>query len=254
MNAELIEAQKIIYTSGNPTRRWIHCVRRDWIMDAIRRYLPASRVRAMEVGPGSGVYLPTLAGFFAEVAAVDIEQTYLDHVAGLLPRYPNLKLQIDDITRSAQASGQYDLILCTEVIEHIPDSAPALKEIGRLLKSDGVLILSTPQPYSLLELTAKIAFLPGVINLVRWIYREPVLDNEHINLLSRREVEQQLAAAGFTIVERYYSGLYIPLIAEFTGRLGQKLEEWLESWMRNTPLRGLLWTQYLIARPTKEVG
>jgi 2-polyprenyl-3-methyl-5-hydroxy-6-metoxy-1,4-benzoquinol methylase len=212
--------------------------------------MPADK--AMEVGPGSGVYQPHLSRLFADVTAIDIEQTYLDHVSGLLQDYPNITLLIDNITHSSQESATYDLILCTEVIEHIPDSAPAITEMHRLLKPSGVLVLSTPQRYSLLELTAKIAFLPGIISIVRWIYNEPVLDNEHINLLTEADVLRQLSDAGFVVVEHYRSGLYIPLIAEFTGEPGRRFQAWLEEKLRNSWLSGWLWTQYFVAKAKPE--
>jgi SAM-dependent methyltransferase len=41
-------------------------------------------------------------------------------------------------------SKSYDTALCMEVLEHVPDPSRALKEIHRILRSDGLLILSVP--------------------------------------------------------------------------------------------------------------
>ena len=139
------------------------------------------------------------------------------------------------------------MILCTEVIEHIADSGSALKEMHRLLVPGGVLILSTPQRFSPLEMTAKIAFLPGIIDLVRLIYREPILETGHINLMVTSEVMEQLKRPGFRIAERFKSGVYLPLVAEFAGNLGLRLERWLEPKLREGPWDWLLWTQYFVA-------
>jgi hypothetical protein len=117
----------------------------------------------------------------------------------------------------------------------------------RLLKSGGILILTTPQRYSLLELITKIAFMPGVINLVRIIYREPILEMGHINLMTRKQVVMQLKEAGFRIREHYKTGMYIPFVAEFMGQSGQRLEQWFENILRDGSFNGLLWTQYYIA-------
>lgn len=244
---DLVKLQQTLYTSSNPTRRWLHCTRRDWISSAVRQYAPATRARALEVGPGSGVYLPLLAGLFDQVHAIDIEAAYLKHAEFLLDKHANLKLMADDITASKLPSQSYDLILCTEVVEHIANSSAAIAGMRRLLKPHGVLILSTPQPFSPLELAAKIAFLPGIIQLVRWIYREPILETGHINLMTSREVERQLVGAGFRISARNKSGLYLPVIAEFSGQYGLKLEQWLEKHLRGGAADGLLWVQYYIA-------
>jgi SAM-dependent methyltransferase len=245
---ELVALQETLYRSSNPTRRWLHCTRRDWIIDALRHNTAPARQRALEVGPGSGVYLPTLATMFAEVVASDIESAYLKHAASLRARLPRLQLLEDDICNSAMPAHSFDLILCTEVIEHIRDSVPALAGMRRLLKPGGVLVLSTPQRYSPLELTAKIAFLPGVIQLVRGIYREPILETGHINLMTAGTVRRQLSDAAFAVELQHQSGMYIPLLAEFGGALGLRLEQLLEHHLRGGAAGGLLWTQYYIAR------
>jgi SAM-dependent methyltransferase len=245
---ELVALQETLYRSSNPTRRWLHCTRRDWIIDALRRNRAPAKLRALEVGPGSGVYLPELAALFGTVVASDIECAYLRNATRLCARLPNLQLLEDDICNSAMAAHSFDLILCTEVLEHIRDSAAALAGMHRLLKPGGVLVLSTPQRYSPLELAAKIAFLPGVIQLVRLIYREPILATGHINLMTAGTVRRQLSDAGFAVEQQHQSGMYIPLIAEFGGARALRLEQKLERQLRGKAGGALLWTQYYIAR------
>lgn len=244
---ELVVLQQTLYTSSNPTRRWLHCTRRDWIIDALRKHSPPTRARVLEVGPGSGVYLPVLAGLFEEVYATDIEVAYLKNAETLRNRHSNITLLADDITASKLPPQSFDLILCSEVIEHIENSQAAIAGMRRLLKPDGVLILSTPQRYCPLEILAKVAFLPGIIQFVRLIYREPILETGHINLLTSREVRRQMKRAGFRVTESDKSGMYIPLIAEFLGKAGLKLEQWLEQVLRGGPADGLLWVQYYVA-------
>jgi len=246
-NSDLVALQRTLYSSSNPTRRWLHCARRDWIYDALRRHAPACRRRALEVGPGSGVYLPILAELFECVVATDVEESYLLALKPLVASLSNATLERDDILASSCPSDSFDLILCSEVIEHIPDSRRALAEMHRLLRPNGVLILSTPQRYSFLEVCGRVALLPGIIELVRRIYREPVLETGHINLLTRRRAQSQIVHAGFTIRETFSSGLYLPLVAEFLGELGVSFERKLEKKLKGGPLDWLLWTQYYVA-------
>jgi 2-polyprenyl-3-methyl-5-hydroxy-6-metoxy-1,4-benzoquinol methylase len=243
---ELFQLQKTLYESKNPTRRWLHCSRRDWINAAIGRW-GANAGRALEVGPGSGVYLPTLASVADEVVGIDVETAYLDRLRPMERQEPHLHLVHDDILGSSFPDGHFDLILCTEVIEHIADSQRALDEMHRVLAPTGVLILSTPQKYSPLELFSKLAFLPGIIDVVRWIYKEPILETGHINLMTKRELRRQLARAGFVTVETHLSGVYLPGIAESLGDRALRLEQGLERRVRGTVFEGLLWTQYAIA-------
>ena len=51
---------------------------------------------------------------------------------------------VSDIISIPQPDAFYDAILCTEVIEHVPDPISAIREFKRLLKPGGELILSAP--------------------------------------------------------------------------------------------------------------
>lgn len=51
---------------------------------------------------------------------------------------------IGDITNSKLESDQYDLVLATDILEHIDDDVLALSEVERILKPSGVLIVTVP--------------------------------------------------------------------------------------------------------------
>jgi protein-L-isoaspartate O-methyltransferase len=72
--------QETLYTSRNPTRRWLHNTRRDWVVAALRRAAAAGRPeRALEIGPGAGTYLPVLAELAGTIVASDVEADFLDN-------------------------------------------------------------------------------------------------------------------------------------------------------------------------------
>lgn len=51
---------------------------------------------------------------------------------------------VSDITSIPEPDQSYDVILCSEVLEHLPDPNGALKEFQRLIKKNGCLILTAP--------------------------------------------------------------------------------------------------------------
>jgi ubiquinone/menaquinone biosynthesis C-methylase UbiE len=51
---------------------------------------------------------------------------------------------IGDIASIPEADGSFDVIMCTEVFEYLPYPIPAIKEFQRLLKKDGMLIITAP--------------------------------------------------------------------------------------------------------------
>ena len=79
---ELMELQETLYTSRNPTRRWLHNTRRARVITELQRAAASGPThRSLEVGPGSGVYLTTLAELYDKVVATDVEEAFLDHAA-----------------------------------------------------------------------------------------------------------------------------------------------------------------------------
>lgn len=51
---------------------------------------------------------------------------------------------VSDITDIPVEDNQFDAVLCTEVLEHLPHPEDAIREMGRICKTDGVLLLTAP--------------------------------------------------------------------------------------------------------------
>lgn len=247
----LFELQQTIYESTNYTRRRLHQTRLSWVFRSIEQYASGTAFnKAIEYGPGSGIYLPILANYFKIIVAADVENAYLNGIQPLTEKIPGLSLIVDDILDSKLTEQNFDLVLCSEVLEHVKSPELAIGTLYQILKPGGIAIVTTPQRYSLLELCCKVAFLPGVIQLVRKIYKEPILETGHISLRSSSQFRNALIDHKFEIVEAARFGLYIPLLAEFGGSAGGRLIEVLEDFFKNTILKELFWTQaYVLRKP-----
>lgn len=51
---------------------------------------------------------------------------------------------VSDITMIPVETGSFDVVLCTEVLEHVPDPVSALNEMNRILKNNGLIIITAP--------------------------------------------------------------------------------------------------------------
>lgn len=51
---------------------------------------------------------------------------------------------VSDIAHIPEPEASFDCILCTEVLEHVPDPVNVLKEFKRLLKPGGILLITAP--------------------------------------------------------------------------------------------------------------
>jgi len=60
------------------------------------------------------------------------------------PRRPDVTYVSDIQNMEIVQDSTYDTALCIEVLEHVPDPARALKEISRILKPDGQVVISVP--------------------------------------------------------------------------------------------------------------
>ncbi len=254
MATDPLSHQDTLYQSSNPTRRRLHRQRRNRIIRLLHECGPRTADRpGLEVGPGCGTYLPTLLNVCSQVSAADIEPLFLDRARSLARSEPRLTVALDDLSRSALPTGYFDLILCSEVIEHIADSRPALLSLARLLRPGGRVVLSTPQRWSIMEVCARLALAPGLITLARWVYGESVQPTGHINLLTKEQLEEQFTAAGLRVVRREVYGCYLPLVAEFGNVVGARWLANREASFAYSRCAWMLWTQaYILKRIADE--
>ena len=131
----------------NPVRL---CYIRDWIdqhwqVDEHRR-TPLEGKTALDVGCGAGLLAEPLARLGAKVTAIDASAELIDVARDHAGR---MGLEIDyragDV---ADLDGQFELVTCMEVIEHVADPAAFLKALAKRLAPNGLLILSTPNATS----------------------------------------------------------------------------------------------------------
>lgn len=245
LRQEDIAFQSNLYESSNPTRRWLHNARREWVLQTIQQLVP-SQPFFLEIGIGCGIYTTWMAQR-GKVTALDINPDFVNAANQL----PYVRAQVANIMTTVFPPS-HDVALCSEVIEHIPDSQAALRNIRASLKPGGYLVLTTPNSYSTMELAARMLAYGPVVKLAQKIYGESVADLGHINRLTHQELRAQIDAAGLTVVRQTDVAFYIPVVAEFFGETGQRICQWFANRLRGTALSGLLWTQcWVLRRPTE---
>lgn len=238
-----IAFQSNLYESQNPTRNWLHNARRKWVMRKLDE-LSHPYTNFLEIGIGCGVYTEWMSerGY---VTGLDINEDFV--LAASMLR--NVTARVADITAHSEYQSQFDIALCSEVIEHITDSPAALANIYQALKPRGFLILTTPNSYSTMELFARLLSFKPFAALARVVYGEPVADLGHINRLTRSELRNQIVQSGFEIVDRSDVALYIPVFSEFGGKVGARFCRWTAAlFAKSNLLSHLLWTQCWVLR------
>ena len=111
-----------------------------------KRFKRSSSLRVLDDGCGFGLYCLEMANRnFQGIVGIDVD---IDRVKASNQAAANLGLSCDFLVADAEhlpfKEASFQLVLSTEVIEHLHDDEGAIKEISRVLSENGSLCLSTP--------------------------------------------------------------------------------------------------------------
>lgn len=106
--------------------------------------------RILDVGCGNARDMSRILESGGQVVGVDISEGMVEAARQELECVgkSGMTLQVGDVTCLDFPDAYFDKVLCSEVIEHIPDASQALREIYRVLRPGGSLVLSTPNKAS----------------------------------------------------------------------------------------------------------
>jgi len=124
------EAEERLFPSlTNPN--WLVLRRRREIFRKWVARLANRQLDVLDVGGRIQPYRALLEGRLRRYIAVDLRRTPLVNVVGRGEQIP-------------LADEQFDLVMCTQVLEYVPEPACVIAEIRRVLKPGGCLLLSVP--------------------------------------------------------------------------------------------------------------
>jgi len=170
---------------------------------AMKRLKHRSALKIIDIGCGEGAVLMSLGwkGYLhnaERIVGVDLSEER----TGVLRQYiPNAESIISDACNIPQLQdSSFDLIICSQLIEHLPSQKPLIREMKRLLRDDGLLYLSS------------VARRPTGF----WIYDrngEPRLSPEHIfEFPSIESMLDLVKDEGMIIEDAFAKPLRYPLI------------------------------------------
>ena len=133
-------------TNPNPLQRWLlKRFERVWLRLAKEALNGKAAAQVLDAGCGEAFDLATLRRELpqATLHGVDADATVLNYAR---TQGTGAHLVQADVTHLPFSDQRFDLVLCLEVLEHLPHPEEALRELARV--SRGLLLLSVPhQPY-----------------------------------------------------------------------------------------------------------
>src|SRR3989344_1735905 len=161
-------------------------------LEVLNKYVDKNsiaKITVLDIGCGAGTVSFYLANKGAKVLGVDISRGAINkcrETAQILNLKSKTKFINGSITKVSK-KYKFNLVICSEVIEHISNDRAFLLKIHQKLKKGGILILSTPSSNAPLY---KIGFATKFDKKVG-----------HLRRYSRAEIAKLIKSTGFSIIE-----------------------------------------------------
>lgn len=111
--------------------RTMVCVLQDYLQK------PLHDLSLLNVGGSAGIIDEFLSKYFKSVVGVDIDQQAIAYAESNFIRR-NLSFEIGDAMNLRQDEASFDVVVSSQVYEHVPDARVMMTEIYRVLKPGGV--------------------------------------------------------------------------------------------------------------------
>jgi ubiquinone/menaquinone biosynthesis C-methylase UbiE len=141
----------------------------------------------LDVGCGSGIFLSmVLNKFDVKVSGIDISPGMIEKSKELLDGRADLK--VGDSEHLPWNDRSFDVVTCSASFHHYPSPEFVLKEMKRVLKADGILMIADP-------------FTPN--NLLRFFVNILMKFSKSgdVRIYSQKEMQEMLEKCGFTLTK-----------------------------------------------------
>lgn len=119
-------------------KHWWHISKRNSVKLLIKKYVKKSPSNSLDIGCGTGKNLEFLSSL-GQASGIDSSEEALKFCRKR--GFKNLKLGSSNKTGFSSAS--FDLVTLLDVLEHVEEK-PTIREISRILKKNGFLIITVP--------------------------------------------------------------------------------------------------------------
>jgi 2-polyprenyl-3-methyl-5-hydroxy-6-metoxy-1,4-benzoquinol methylase len=200
-------AYSIIKPSGGSTGAPLNLRKR---LALIQRYVDVQGKKILDGGCGSGQYVKALLQSGADAYGIEYDEEKMAQFGLENPVWAS-RVQAGNLETMEFETGSFDVVLMNEVLEHVPNEFLALREIHRVLKSNGYLIIFSPNrlyPFETHGVCIKKSGCQLPIYVLGIPYIPLPLGERIFDYVARnywpRQLRQQVMSCGFNIVGTEY--------------------------------------------------
>lgn len=168
-------------------------------LEFIKQHVNLEECKVADIGCGGGVLSESLVQAGAQVLGIDLAPDLIavaqQHCL-TLPEVQQQRLSYQLTSAESLAelqSGQYDVITCMELLEHVPDPKHLLKACATLLKPGGTIFVST------LNRTLK-SYLSAIVGAEYLLHLLPQGTHRYDQFIQPAELADWLRMAGLNII------------------------------------------------------
>lgn len=199
MDVKNIEIGKPIEYGYLGIKRRLECILKN--VDIRNKHL-------LDVGCGNGAQTIEFLKYVNSCKAVDIEYQRLEDFKKRLKELNinNCEIKQMDASQLEYPDNTFDAVVSIETLEHVPDPEKTLKEMKRVLKNNGDLILSVPNKWWIFETHgAALPLLPwNRVPFFSWLPKKIHDKYAHARIYTQKEIINLVENSGFKIVKTEY--------------------------------------------------
>jgi 2-polyprenyl-6-hydroxyphenyl methylase/3-demethylubiquinone-9 3-methyltransferase len=175
-------------------------------LDYVRRRAALHQQKVLDVGCGGGILTEALARAGAVVTGIDLGRAALaaaqahQRLSGVRAGYRRIAVE----TLAAEQPGAFDVVVCMELLEHVPDPASVVAACARLVRPGGHMFFAT------LNRTAR-AYLLAIVMAERVLRIVPPGTHQFQRFIRPRDLRDWCRNAGLDEGE-FHGMLYLPFV------------------------------------------
>ncbi len=123
----------------------------------------------LDVGSSTGLIDYYLADHFKQLIGIDIDETAVVYAQQHL-KHSTLQFQLGDAMNLAFPDDHFDLVICAQIYEHVPDARQMMAEIHRVLKPNGICYFAATNRFKIQEAHYHLPFLSVIPRFLAHLY------------------------------------------------------------------------------------